>query len=328
MPYAPPPPPRRRSVWPWVILIVIALFAGSAITIVAVTARGVIGRPAAAPGPFGDLRAADPCSLIDTGELQQFGQVVLYPDIGPASGCTAQIDVGGGSLVEVEVAFATPTAFTGAGELTTVGDLTVLRRVWTTSYVCGHTIKTPDGSRVQVTARAAVSATTNICGFADDVVDSAVPKLAAGQVGKREIKPAPNSLLDVDVCTLVERGDSTVPGLDLSKIEPGYGGWACTFGAPSTTGPWVYLEVQFSGSREGDPTQSIAGRTVIKLDEGAVNDCSMRVIQRDYSSADGWERTESLLVRVFTGTGRNQASGCQATTELIEKIGPRLPQPS
>ncbi|MEJ3655553.1 hypothetical protein WEH80_21520 [Actinomycetes bacterium KLBMP 9759] len=325
----PPPPQRHRhAAWPWVVLIVVALVAGSAITVVAVTVRGVVGRASAAPGPFGDLRLADPCSLIDEERLQQFGKIVVYPDIGPASACTAEIDVGAGSLVDVEVTLATPTAFVSAGEPEIVGELTVLRRVWTTSFGCGHTIETRDGSQVLVTARASLSATTNICGFADAGVDGAVPKLASGQVGKRSIDVPSNSLLDVDVCELVEPGDSVVPNLDVTRVEPGYGGWACTFGAPNVSGPWAHLEVQFSGSRDRIPTETIAGRTVIALEEETGSVCSMRIVQRDYTNAENWQRTEGLMVRVLAGPAADREAGCRGARQLIETIAPRLPHPS
>ncbi|MEJ3652562.1 hypothetical protein WEH80_06225 [Actinomycetes bacterium KLBMP 9759] len=325
----PPSPVRSHPQWGmWALVLVVALGAAAGITGGAtVASRGVLGAASAAPGPFGHLRDADPCTLLQADRLRTFGETTLYPDFGIVAGCDAQVRVGGSGLVGVRLALETPTVAQVGGEPTTVGDLTVRRRVSVFAGSCSHQIITADGSRVEVTADGPPSG-GSVCPMADVVVDGAVEVLSSGGVGRRDVSGPPNSLLDKDICALVEPADlAVVPGVDPNRREVGYGGWSCRFGLTpgQQTAPFAQLWTEFLGTRGVTDVITVAGRVVGTYPAQTGAACSLSVQQRVFVGSTGNRRTEALSVYVWGGRGADHAAACQSAQRLVERLVPKLP---
>ncbi len=103
---------RRTRMW-WLVaaavLAVLAVAGGLLLAFRSPWTSGLPVLPAAVPAPspsvIGDPRTADPCSLLNVGSVQRFGQLTMFGDAGYPQSCLVEITTGGNALVRLWATF-------------------------------------------------------------------------------------------------------------------------------------------------------------------------------------------------------------------------------
>jgi serine/threonine protein kinase len=324
------PAPGSKRMW-WLVagavLAVLALAGGLLIAFW----PWVSGSSTAAPPPIGDPRTADPCSLLNTGSAQRFGQATMYPDFGYPQSCRIDIKTDGQAYVVLRATLDVGWPEPPDGTAERLGKLTIYRAV-ASGGMCDRTVVVDDQSRVYVRALAGGGATTDLCAVADVGTQSAVFALSGGSLPRREIIGPRNALIWLDTCTLLDQPTlAQVPGLDPTRRFAGVAGWLCIWGSnPAFTGePTVKVAVDRTGPLSGQPVQ-IGGRSAQVFPGGDKDPgtCMVDLVQRSYTGTSGNSRVEVLEFTVFLGTQQPADAACRSATALVAAAAPKLPAPS
>ncbi len=333
-PTATDPPARQRMWWGvWAAVVaMLALAGGLLVAFGPLRTSDLLGRPAAAPTPpppIGDPRTADPCSLLNVGSMQRFGQATMIGDAGYPQACLIEISTGGDGLMWLWAMFSVAEDRAPAGVAERFGELTISREV-AGDRGCGRTVVLADRSRVYVTARAVRGAATEVCAVADAGTQTAVLALSSGSLPRRDITGPPNALTRLDdACALLDQTAlAQVPGLDATRRTPGFAGWRCTWGDNPAFlyDPWVVVAVNRWQPLSGQPVQ-IGGRsaTVFPGDSNNPGRCEVDLVQRSYPGISGNTRVELLEITVYLGAQQPTEAACRSARGLAEAVAPKLP---
>jgi hypothetical protein len=285
------------------------------------------------PSLLGDLRTADPCSLLDPGKLARVGRTQVLADLGsPAScgvGITRDTDYG-----YVTATIAAKKLSPPIGTPSRNGDLTIYRE---TEYQrsCQHTIVLPDDYRIEVYAGAGTNdATFPVCAAADAATEDAIALVTARTVGHRNLEIPRNSLLSLRACTVLDPAALSSVASLRSLRERGYNDWSCRYGADPSfpTGARVLVTfTRYSNLDGGTGVFTLDGRSANTFPSASGQAiCEGAVAQRSFTSSSGLRRIEVLSVQVALATdqpGASPTAACQKATDLIRSAIPRLPPP-
>ncbi len=205
-------------------------------------------------------------------------------------------------------------------------------------YWCRHTVVVSDhavitwaaGVRGGVTGNRALS-----CEIAQTAVDGVLPQLKRG-----ELKPAglpPNSLGRLDACRLLDhRETGRVPGIDRSRLHPGFNGQHCTWGDPEVSTPSVLVSFNRTAEPRADSPRdrrtTINSRSAVvhpmvggsNPDSRTLPGCQVRIVHRPLDDPDGVQTIEEVSVQVTADAP--DESNCPLAVELATAAVNRLPQ--
>jgi hypothetical protein len=237
-----PEQPRRwmvRRPVPTVMLalIMVAVLVGGTMLVLArrgdnVTATGVPALPPTV-GPItltGDPKAADPCALVNSGSLRQFGHPVL--DIGGGlEGCRALITAPGGD-VYLTVAFdvAKPGWDVDPdGPVQRLGGLSIVREgvIPKDQKICRNALVLADLTQINIQSNGDANNSCAVTGVATAV---AVNELARGGIRYRPGRTAGLLIAASDACKVLDDATLNKLGVDADLRDPGFANWSCAWG--------------------------------------------------------------------------------------------------
>jgi eukaryotic-like serine/threonine-protein kinase len=273
---------------------------------------------AAGEGPahtvLGDPHTADPCSLMATSSLAEFGDATLDPHYGGFNRCDVVVDVGDDQEIDVRVELRNNDA--------TVDEV-VRGPAERDDDSCDVTITLADGNTVEVVAKPVDEAEANLCAMATAAADQA----EAVMRGKEEIprRPAaePGSLLDVDACMLVTAADlRTLPGFANAAPVPGFASWDCRWpNANGTAAARVIFDKGDVDSFTGGEHSTVSGRDVyLKEEDFGDNTCQADVVNRTFGNGIA----EVAMVVVEGDPAVPEL--CRMATTLAGPVASRLPR--
>lgn len=338
---APAGAPRPSNTKRWLgsaagVLAVAALIAGAVVIVapVAVVTGTAAAPPGTAPPPpslLGEVRTADPCTLIDPAVLGTIGKAQVLSGFGDAASCsvgvTREADYG-----YVQATITKKTLAPPFGVPAKNGDLTIHRSA-ENQRTCDRTIVLPDEYRVVIFAGTGTNDTTfPVCTLADTATDAAVAVLNERRVGRRDLDIPRTSLLTLRACDIIDPAAlSSVPSL-RSLRERGYNDWSCGYGSDPSfpTGAQVFVTfTRYSNLGGGDPIFTLDGRSAATFPSrtGSLS-CEIAVAQRSFVSPAGNQRLEVLSIRVRLAKdqpGASPTAACLKATDLARSAIPKLP---
>lgn len=245
---------------------------------------------------LGDPRTADPCALISPAAFERFGQTTLETDYGNFNRCDVPIDQGGSETVARVEFEPSSGAALADGVQETHGAITVARPVQD-GESCMRQLRLPDGNDVLAVA---TGTSAQLCAIADVAADGALAVLARGVVARRTAAFPAGSLANVDACGLLDPATvATVPTLENSIPEPGFGGWECSWDG---AGSDAAVEIRFDRNNEFPDNAGAAmtiGAARAASDPAADRTwCEITVQHREYVGPGGDEGFELMVVEV------------------------------
>ena len=280
--------------------------------------------PRLGPIVIGDPRIADPCSLVDTAALANFGDAQIDIAWGPFSTCW--VNLPGDLRVELSFFDALNPGDVLSGHLEQLGQVTIARRTQDDTS-CSRGLVLTDRSRVWITAEQyRRTSSVDLCAVAESATRAAVHKLATTGIGTRVPIDLTSPLARVDACSLLQPADLAVlPNLDALTPDPDFGGWRCEWGDFRTEGAsgvliTYYRRASFSAF-DGTPVRVGDRDAYLTMLNGR---CVVFIPQRQFSSVTGQLRQETVQLEV----GGPLSGLCTHATTLAEAVVPRLPPPS
>jgi len=283
----------------------------------------------------GDRKAVDPCALLDTEVLAQFGQIRVGPGFS-FGGCQAVISAGKASF---NLQFLLPSAghYTSDRKAPAViGGITVN---WMSAVVsgdkeyCDAAVELTDGTQIYLQAYGPTTSSEagyDMCAIVDTGTVGVVRLLKSKGItyapGRLESSP----LASVDACELIDPNAvaAAVPDIDVADRQPEWGNWGCGLGTPDKGRPSVHYTFQF-----GDPADVGASATIFdgypgfmeSEGKGMYNDtsCGAVVEYRQRSSAAP-ARNEIAIVRVEGPDA--YATLCEQALALVSTMVSKLPR--
>ncbi len=326
VPQAADRPPRTRRRWPAVT--------GTAVIVAAAVAAWLLlpGRTAPAPAPpsaagIADERTADPCALLDTAVLAQFGYARIEQDYGIFTSCTASIPISTSAMhVDVRLLDAAELASDEVAGARSPDTAVVVTHP-PVNGGCEHHLLLPDGHGVSIDA-----VPYSAGGDAPfDAVDPCAIAVAAATAAAdrwnttKDLPQRPDTadrraLSGLDACALLDRA-----GIDRATAAAqrpvagdavrGFAGWTCTWGA---------VRLDFVRDAPGPESSIVAGRLAMhRRDE---DNCRTYLPQRSFTAPNGSARAEYVRITVI-GSGAESVL-CPAVDELAARVVPKLPPPS
>ncbi|WP_030574363.1 serine/threonine-protein kinase [Streptomyces aureocirculatus] len=337
-------------VWTWsrvagAVALVLALVAG-AVTAVVVARPFQDGAVASetgdpknrgprAGGPVGDVRSADPCSLLEPRAMTRYGTVDIDPGYANFDRCDLLVDKGEDEDGNPTVADVSVTVLPAGAQQPSA--LAKLRRAGSVTVVseppadkeCERLLQTERGAWVRVVAKAVAGSPPRVCALADTATSGAAGVLDRYAVARRSPLATADrsSLIRSNACALLgEAALGEVAGLDVRRPEAGAGGWSCGW---QGSGSSAEVALRFDQGQpptaedDGKPVR-LGGRQAFVRAEGGESggSCTVKVLYRTYRAADGL-LSETLLLEV-SGPG-SATRQCANATALGAAVARSLP---
>jgi hypothetical protein len=283
--------------------------------------------PAPAPsskGPasplIGDHRTADPCAMTDPAALGRFGETELDIDYGNFDRCDVIVSPPGGGAVDVMVDLNHLAPPEQAGELRTVGTITVAGEP-RESGECSRTLVLPGvaDTTVRVRAQWEDEGKADLCEIADAAATIAARALDRGPLERRSPPLPESSLAQRDACALLSgKALETIPGVDAADPDFAFAGWGCTWGSTtSDTGVDLRFDRGLPPTAEDGTATRINGyRAVIEPAGEGGRTCLVQVVYRSYTDQNG--RTAAEKVRLVVSGSRPVDRLCRMATTLAD----------
>ncbi|WP_405645514.1 protein kinase domain-containing protein [Streptomyces uncialis] len=283
---------------------------------------------------LGDVRAADPCALLDPTGFTSYGTASLHTAYGAFDRCDVLLHARedgdgpkgarkGDFLAGVQVDFASDPAELGSVPRTTRGAVTVAE-LPRSSDGCERNVMLPDGNQVWLAAGSEHADAPDPCALVRIATDHAVKVLNQGPVPERPGFPA-ESLAGVDACALMDEAAlAVVPGIDPADGEPDFANWGCDW-----TGGTQDVRVDLVFSRDNSLTDDgtparFGGRPGAVAAGGAGEDsCVARAQHRVYPGVRGEETIE--LVELTVAAPWPAEELCTRARALATAVARRLP---
>ncbi|TDD02421.1 serine/threonine protein kinase [Nonomuraea deserti] len=321
-----PPGPRRR----WRPAVAAS---AAALVLIAVAAWLYFPRdrpPAtAAPSPVrqADLRAADPCALLDPASLRGFGRAELDRQYGNFDRCDVIVHPPGDDTeVDVLVDFDLDPPPEGIAPARTVGMVSVVENP-EESDACYRTLVLSGilDSTVRVIAKRYDPGRASLCAIADAATATAVRAFNGGPLEQRS--PPSNSLIHQDACTLLTaKALAVVPGVDAADPDPGFGNWDCDW---ESTTSHMDVSLRFDQGRppsaeDGTSTRLNGYRAFLVPEGEGDGTCLVQVVYRFYRALPGGQGAET--VRLLVKGAHSMDRLCKVATDLARAATVRLPR--
>lgn len=313
-----PGPPAWRPRWPprrSVVLSAAVVVALAVATVAVVTLTDTPG-----------MRTADPCSLVDLTDLNQFGTTTAERGPFPQS-CDVSVDTPEQSHdVHVEVELRDPGSDPG-GQSREVGNVTVHDKglvdyAGTTGCQVWITRKAEQPT-VTITSYIKSDEMVSLCTFTSVALNSALEKYEPGDIGYDPDQIAQYSFADVDTCTLLGPAEvGSVPDLIPAVPDPGFGNWSCRWGSDGA-GNRISLrfelrEDSYLDEELGTPSE-IAGKAAYT--RGSKDACGVYVLH--HPGAVSSNKNEVLYVGVLAPK-LPESERCAVAEKLAEAAETRL----
>ncbi|WP_026359927.1 serine/threonine-protein kinase [Amycolatopsis nigrescens] len=320
--------------------------AGAAVTVVVLIAvvvsvvnfdgvDGVSTSPPAASalsarvGVGGDVRAVDPCPLLDLARLKEYGEATLDSDYGGFSRCDVVVERPGGKEIDVKVELFDPpgSGFPPEGDVVRVGPFEVSRDSYKGGE-CGRLIHLHDGYRVDVVARwESDPDQSDLCAIADTATQVAVGVLSASGMPRRTTRANSASLARLDACTLLDAGAlATVAKLDTPQVDPAFANWDCEWedSASSTTVRVRFDHASPPDGRDGKQVRIGDREAYVGVNEYESDSCQVKMVHRFYTDPRGSRSAETVLVLMSGPLPSDQY--CAPVTTLADAVVKKIPK--
>ncbi|MBB5852411.1 serine/threonine-protein kinase [Amycolatopsis umgeniensis] len=279
---------------------------------------------AAAPRPadsVGDLRTADPCSLVDPSVLRQFGTPELDTANGNFNACgiLLRMSPDDGDIVDVRLELTFPEA--PLLEKPVPGRLSVREVVGKPEEKCERVIPLPDGNQVWVHAKHIQDWHAHLCDYVDPVAVHAAAVLNREPIKRRPGPFAAGTLGSLDACALGGDLPKEIVG-GPAEPDPVFGNWECY---------WNHRDMQVAirFEREWAPFEDDGARVVLGSREAFVEiapdweACQAEIPHRTFFG-NGRAMIETVEIYVSDKVKKPQEM-CPAAERLAKGIAPRLP---
>jgi hypothetical protein len=300
-----------------------------ALALVAGLVYGITGSSDAnAPDTMGDLRTADPCTLLNPAWFSSFGAEFTFDsDSGNFNFCTLLVGQTSNpaDVVEVEVEFRMPDDPNPVRPV--AGRLVMPDRPPGDGGGCFRVFDMPNGSQTIVTARHQSDWHAPLCAVADEATKNILPILNRGQIPRRA--PFPDgTLATVDACTLLHSDDiDPALGPGEAKVSRGFADWECYWNKNGKEVAVLYDREPLP-SPESDQGELLrfAGRDVYVEpgDGGWGESCQAEVLHRRFLSR-GREWVETVEVYLGEKGSTTPEQFCAGVTLLGQALAERLP---
>jgi len=272
---------------------------------------------------IGDSRTADPCALIDSDALAEYGDAVLDADYGNFNACYVFVTDPSGTEVDVKVGFAQEGDGPPSGQAEMIGQIGVIREPGDGDS-CTRNLALPGDERFAfVSASQHDDGVADLCAMADTAASVAVEALNRGPVPRREA-PDTESLINVDACGLLDaEALDLFPGVEATRPEARFANWECHW--RNTDGATLLIEFDRedqAAAQTGSPV-TIGGHQVYIDPEGYGDACQVSVVHREYTSENGDPRVERMIVAILRDD--QDAVACDLVAGLAEPAASALP---
>ncbi|MGC7101932.1 hypothetical protein ACPZ19_45275 [Amycolatopsis lurida] len=277
---------------------------------------------------MGDPRTADPCALTDAGALARFGRVTLETDYGAFERCDVMVQIPGGARIDVRLELGAPLApdTPDSGPSEVLGGLRVIRRPLE-EEACLREIVLADQYRVYVEAeREEGNGPVDYCAISEMATETAVDRLAGGEVPRRARPFDADSLAHLKACELID--DATlarIPGALPEHADTEFADWACDWDDSAAE---VNVQLKFDrnqplSDRHGTATEVNGHEVRLDPEDEGAGSCVARVVRRDYRDRDGRPLVE--LVHLALDGDQQVDRLCATTSAMAASIAGKLP---
>ncbi|MEU0604052.1 serine/threonine-protein kinase, partial [Streptomyces sp. NPDC006393] len=297
----------------------------------AASASATVTVPAQA-GAMGDLRSADPCTVLDAASLSRFGHTQLASAYGKLNRCDVLVlSPDGDQTADAEVDFAgDPRQFDGGVPVRRVGNVEVasLER---DGDQCLRFIRTADDRQIVVNGKRQGAGAPDPCALSDAAVDHALTVLDRGPVPRRPAAWPADSLGRLDACALLDPAALTrVPGLRQRPADRGFADWTCDWA--SSDGERAYVQLQFTRdndlSDDGKPARVAGTTSYVSPKEEGDDSCVVYTPHRTFTDSAG-DRAVELFRLTLREQGRKNTEVCAGARALagaaVRNIAKSLP---
>lgn len=315
------PSGRRRAPRWFVAAAVVLVSAG--VLVWSLRTPSVTPAPAAAPIPsivdvVGDPRTTDPCALADQDAVRRFGNTELNSVYGNFNRCDVLVDTGGEDPVDVDIELAT-----AAVPNTVQPGVYTVERHPLSGGACDRRIPVTGEYDVWITAK--TDGPGDLCAIADAATTAAVARLQQGPLPRRAPFAA-GSLGTADACGLVDTTAlARLPGVDAVHPEIGFGHWDCRWNSTvsKTSLRVLFDHAQPMSADDGTPTR-VAGRMAfVAPDADADHSCTVDVVHRETTDANG-ARLDEVLKVIVSGDGAGRGF-CAMAGDFATDAATHLP---
>lgn len=276
---------------------------------------------------IGDPRTADPCALTEPAALRPFGDTELDIDYGNFDRCDVLVYSGEDSAVDVKVSFDNGPAPEQAAPAKTIGAVSVVEGD-AQSDECDRTLLLPGdrSTNITVTARQTGKGPAPLCGIADVATRSAAKVIGRGEIPRRSPQLPAVSLVHQDACLLLDADAlASVPGIDASHPDVGFGRWDCEWDSTTTD---LFVSLRFDRDQpptaaDGKATRLSGYRAFIEPKGDGDRTCLARVVYRSYADQDSQRAVE--MVQLVVGGSRSTHRLCELATNLASSAATQLP---
>lgn len=272
-------------------------------------------------------KSVEPCSLVDASPLSSYGWSPPYNEMGDYAACFVDIYPPSGGWIRGTVEFR--DRFGPNDQLSGViedhGDIRVSREPPSPGD-CRRTILLPERTPVIVDAMAHGNVQVDMCIVAETMTKTALAKLASSGLGTRPLGP-PNSLVNIDMCSLPSPDNLNAAGFDPAAASPGYGRWYCSW--RTAAGATLQVSAFRQDPRPEGGTQIVlTGHDTVVLpgdQVGLPNGCVAKITNRRFLTSDGAQRIERIAIS-YTGLGPETPDAlCRMATTFAGGVAARLP---
>jgi hypothetical protein len=276
-----------------------------------------------------DVRAADPCGLVDPSAYSTLGDSAVDPAYGNFDRCDVVIQRPGGQTVDAMVEWVLPPASGGPpqGQPVKSSGFDVVRAP-AADRQCDRTLLLPKNYQLAITVKVDAKDTVDLCPIADTMTAGASKMLAATGIPRRTAPFAADSLARMNACALLDTPSlSKMSKVDSPKVSPGFGNWACKWDSTDSDNSVfvVFDQGQPPTTQDDGREVKLSGHSAFVLtDDYASNTCQARVVDRLFTNGNGDQVAETALVVVY---GKGPSSGlCGPATQLAGVVAAKLPR--
>jgi hypothetical protein len=281
------------------------------------------------PGTLGAVPTADPCALVDDQVLSRFGDTRLITDYGAFARCDVfLVDKDGTRIADVYANFAGHPAEPDSSVRTTKKGSVSVTEAPRSADECDRSIRLADGHQIWISAERLESGAPDVCALADTATGYAVDVLNRGQVPRRPSRPAPDSLIRVDACALLDMAalNQAVPTVDARHPDRDFGGWSCLWSSTGDAGVRLVFDRNGPLDSENGRSVTLGNRQSFVEPKGeGDNTCLVQTVHRRYTNANGDPTWELLRLTVYGEQSADKL--CDSAEALAAAAAGRLPAP-
>ncbi|MCI2419277.1 protein kinase [Saccharopolyspora sp. K220] len=274
---------------------------------------------------IGDEATADPCALLDTDAVAEFGKTRLDPGSDIFNSCHLLVTEPDGAEIEVDVEIYRSDAEPD-GEVDMIGSIGVVHDDEDLPESCGRELFLPDDVHIiSVEAARERDGQADLCALADATAQHAARVLNAGQIPRRSGQPDLGSLIGLSACDLFDAQTlELLPGVDAQHPAVSYGEWECNWFSTTSDDRLRVLFQRSEPTQDGQWLKLAGHDAVVQRDAWDPDSCLVSVVNR-LPVPTGGEDARAELVRVLVFNDDPLEQRCALATRFAEAAAARLP---